>query len=275
MSEPTEKRKDEMPFLRHLEVLRWHIVRSLIALLIGTIFVFVNKYFVFDHIILAPKNIDFITYKVLCALDTALGLGERLCLTEIGFKVINIDLTAQFLMHIKVSFTLGFLIASPYVFWELWRFLKPGLQKKERRYSRGMVFYLTMLFAIGVAFGYYILTPFSINFLGNYNVSGEVANTINLKSYIGTLTSLVLASGIIFELPMMTYFLSKIGLITPSLMRKYRKHALIIILILSGIITPPDIASQVIISFPLYFLYEISIFISARVTRRIERESDM
>lgn len=273
MSEKKKRKGDEMPFLRHLEILRWHIIRSFIAILAFTIFAFVNKYFIFDNIILAPKNLDFITYKVLCFLSNGLNLGDRLCIDTINFKLINIKLTAQFLMHIKVSFVLGFIMASPYVFWELWRFLKPGLQAKEKRHSRGSVFFLTLLFAIGVAFGYYILTPFSINFLGSYNVSEEVKNTIALGSYVSILTSLVLAAGIIFELPMMAYFLSKIGLLTPSIMRKYRKHALVIILLLSGIITPPDVASQVIISLPLLFLYEISIFISARVARKLDRET--
>ncbi|MCH8902498.1 MAG: twin-arginine translocase subunit TatC [Bacteroidetes bacterium] len=259
-----------MTFLDHLEELRWNLIRGLIAIIACTIFVFVHKYFVFEHILLAPKSPEFLTFRALCKFSHLVGLGDRLCLNTVSFTVINIKLAGQFLMHIKSSFVLGFVLSSPYIIWEVWRFIKPALHKKEKRYSRGMVFYCSSLFIIGVLFGYFILTPFSVNFLGTYNVSRNVANTIDLGSFISTLTSLVLVSGIIFELPIFTYFLSKIGLVTPTLMRKYRKHALIVILIVSAIITPPDVISQLIIWFPLYFLFEISILISARVVRRQE-----
>ncbi len=258
-----------MSFLQHLEALRWHLVRSVIAIVLVTIIVFINKYFVFDNIILGPKNLDFLTYKFLCLLSEKLHIAA-LCIKKINFTVINIELAGQFLLHLKSSFILGFILAFPYIFWEIWRFVKPALYDKEKTYARGIVFYCSILFLFGVLFGYYILTPFSINFLGSYNVSEEVGNKISLTSYVGTISSLVLVSGIIFELPIVVYFLSKLGIVSPKIMRKYRRHALVAILLLSGVITPPDLASQVLIAFPLYGLYEMSIFISAKVSKKDE-----
>lgn len=268
----TKHKADEMTFLEHLEALRWHIVRSMVAIILFGIVAFVNKSFIFDQIILAPKNLDFISYKLLCWLSVNLKLGEALCLKAIQFQIINLDMAGQFLMHIKVSLILGFVAAFPYVFWEFWRFVKPALYEKEMKNTRGLIFITSLLFIFGVLFGYYVITPFSINFLGSYHVSDEVANTINLGSYISVITMISLAAGIIFELPMVIYFLSKLGLMTPAFMKKYRKHALVVILILSAVITPPDVTSQIIIAIPVLMLYEISIGISRRVNKNYEEK---
>ncbi len=259
----------EMSFLDHLEELRWHILRSTAVILVVAIAAFIAKDFVFNYIVLAPRHPDFITYQLLCNFVSRLGLGDILCFNEVSFSVTNIEMAGQFLMHIKVSFIVGLVVSFPYVFIEIWRFVSPALHPNERKNMGGVIFFSSMLFYIGILFGYLILTPFSINFLGNYNVSEEVRNDINLSSYISTVVMLTLASGFIFELPIVTYFLAKLGLITPEFMRTYRRHACVIILILSAMITPPDVTSQFIIAIPLYGLYEIGILIAKRVYKPV------
>ena len=255
----------EMSFLEHLEALRWHIVRSVIAIVVLAIVAFCNKDILFDKIILAPKNSDFLSYRVLCYLSVKYHVD--LCFNKIDFNIINIDLSGQFMTHMWIAFVAGFIVAFPYFIWELWRFIKPALRDKEKKYSRGIVFFISLLFVIGLLFGYYVIAPLSINFLGNYQVSSEVRNTISLDSYISTVTILSLSSGLVFELPMIVYFLSKIGFITPQFMRKYRKHAMVVNLIIAAVITPsPDVTSQMLVAIPLFLLYEISIYVSKAVT---------
>lgn len=257
----------EMPFLGHLEVLRWHLIRSVAAILILAVTAFFFKEFIFDTVILGPKKPDFWTYRMLCTLSERFNLD--LCITSSPFSLINNQLSGQFTLHMWVSFIAGLIVSFPYIFWELWSFIKPALHQRERSYARGVVFYASCLFLTGVLFGYYIITPMSVNFLGSYQVSPDVQNLIALDSYISTVTILTLASGVVFELPVLIYFFSKLGLITPAFMRKYRKHAFIIILVVAAIITPtPDISGQILVTLPLLFLYEISIFVSAAVLRR-------
>lgn len=258
----------EMSFLGHLEALRWHLFRSVIAIVITTVGMFFFKGFLFDDVILAPKNGDFFTYRVLCRFSNEMGFSDSLCINVIPFKLINIDMTGQFTTHMWVAFIAGLILAAPYIFWELWSFIKPALHDKEKKSANGIIFYLTFLFITGILFGYYVIVPMSVNFLGAYQVSDEVKNVINLDSYISTVTTLTFISGIIFELPMVIYFLSKVGLITPGFMRKYRRHAVIIILILSAVLTPTsDITTLMLVAVPLYILYEISIFVSAGVIK--------
>jgi sec-independent protein translocase protein TatC len=259
----------EMSFLEHLEELRWHLMRSVIAIGVFFVTAFVNKEIVFDKLVFGPMRLDFLTYDMLCRLSYKMGLVDRLCLEAIPFTVINLEMAGQFLLHIKVSFVLGLVLAFPYIFWEFWRFISPGLHKKERKYARGIVFYCSMLFFMGVSFGYLVLTPFSINFLGSYQVTPDIVNTISISSYTSLLIMFTLFTGIIFELPIVVYILSKVGIVTPSLMKSYRKHSIITILILSAVITPPDWISQVMISLPLFILYEVSIFISARTYKEV------
>jgi sec-independent protein translocase protein TatC len=258
----------EMSFLGHLEALRWHLFRSVIVVIITSVVMFFMKEFLFDDIILAPKNATFLTYRALCHMSHVLGLGQELCINVIPFDLINIDLTGQFTIHMWVAFVAGVIIAAPYILWEIWSFIKPALHEKERKSANGIIFYLSFLFTFGVLFGYYVIVPMSVNFLGAYQVSAEVRNAINLDSYISTVTTLTLISGIIFELPMVIFFLSKIGLITPVFMRNYRRHAVIVILILAAVLTPTsDITTLLLVAVPLYILYEISIFVSGNVVK--------
>jgi len=206
---------------------------------------------------------DFLTYRALCKLSHLVGLGESLCMQTISFELINIQLSGQFTTHIWVSIVGGLILSSPYVLWEIWRFIKPALVDKEKKYTSGVVFFASLLFAIGILFSYYIVVPMTVNFLGNYQVSPLVKNTISMSSYISTVTVLTFVIGLVFELPIIIYFLTKIGLIGPAFMRKYRKHAVVVILIVAAIITPTsDIPTLVLVSMPLYVLYEASIFVS-------------
>ena len=267
-----QKRADDMSFLEHLEELRWHIVRAMIAIVVIGIVVFLNKNFVFDKIIFGPLKPEFPTYQWLCWLSENLRLGKQLCIEAVPLKIVNLDLAGQFVTHIKVSLIVGLVLSFPYVFWEFWRFIKPALYENEINNMRGLVFITSLLFLVGVAFGYLLITPFSVNFLGSYKVSPDVENTINLGSYITSVSMLALSSGILFELPMVVYFLSKIGLVTPDFMRVYRKHAVVVILVISAVITPPDVTSQVLIAIPIFILYELSINISKRVWKNLEKE---
>lgn len=264
----------EMSFLEHLEALRWHLVRSAIVVFSLAILAFVYNDILFDKIIFAPRHADFWTYVQMCRLSDFLGLGDALCIKSLNFDLINTQLSGQFTMHMWIAFVAGLILGFPYVIWELWRFVKPGLKETERKYTSGLVFFISILFAIGVAFGYYIIAPLSINFLGNYQMSSDVKNMIEMDSFISTITTITLASGLVFELPIVVYFLTKIGLMSPQFMRKFRKHAVIVILIVAAVITPsPDVTSQLLVAFPLYLLYEISIFVSMYVLKKSTKNS--
>jgi sec-independent protein translocase protein TatC len=267
----SKKKEGEMSFLDHLEVMRWHLLRSILAIVILALVAFVFKDIVFDKIILAPKEPPFPTNRWLCQLGEILGL-KRLCINSDPFDLQTVKMAEQFSMHIIVSLVGGIVVAFPYIFWEFWRFIIPALYEKEKRTATGAVFYTSLLFILGVLFGYYIIAPLSVNFLGNYKVSESVISAPTLRSYVSTITSVVLAAGIVFQLPILVYFLSKIGLVTPDFLKKYRRHALVLIVTLSAIITPPDIFSQVLVALPLLILYEISIRISRRIVREQEAE---
>lgn len=256
----------EMTFLQHLEELRWHLIRAFIAVVAGAIVAFVFKDIIFDHIILAPNDPDFITNRLLCQLAEMVN-APALCINQNPIELISIKMAGQFTTHINISLVAGLILAFPYVFWEFWSFFKPALYEKEARYARGAVFSASLLFLLGILFGFFVITPLSINFLGSYRVSDLVQNQINIASYIGSVTSVALAAGVTFELPIVAYFLTRIGVITPEFMRKYRKHSIVVILILAAIITPPDVFSQILVSLPLLLLYEVSIFIAARVVK--------
>jgi sec-independent protein translocase protein TatC len=261
----------QMSFLDHLEALRSHLIRATIAIVIATVTLFCYRAFIFDALLFAPKHSDFITYRLLCKLSHFLQMGDALCISNFGFELINTTLSGQFTMHMWVAFVGGLVVAFPYIVWELWRFIKPALSTKELTYSRGIVFFTTLLFVIGILFGYYVISPLSINFLGTYAVSNDVKNMIEMDSYISTITTITLASGLVFELPIVIYFLTKIGLITPAFMKKYRKHAIVVILLLAAVITPsPDVTSQMLVAIPIYILYEGSIFVSAYVMKKKE-----
>lgn len=259
-----EKIGKEQSFLDHLEILRWHLIRSAVAIFLFAIMAFLNPAILFDTIIFASKDPGFVTYTWFCWLSNSLGLGDAFCIMETLFELNNFTMPGQFSTHIVSSIVAGFVISFPYIIWEIWRFIGPALSDGERKYSRGIVFYVSLLFILGILFGYYFVSPLSVQFLGNYQISAQVANQISLNSFISIVTSVCLANGLIFQLPVLVYFLSKFGLITPTFLRKYRKHALVCLLLLAAIITPPDIMSQILVTFPLMLLYEISIKISAK-----------
>lgn len=267
----TGKEEKEMSFLDHLEVLRWHLIRSTLAVIIVGVAAFMAKDFIFDTILFGPKNADFPTYQFFCNLSKSLGLDEAFCEGP-DFRIQSRQMAGQFSAHIWTSIWAGFILAFPYILWEVWRFISPGLYEKERKNSRGFILIASLLFFIGVLFGYYVISPLSINFLANYHVSEEVFNDIDLASYISTIRSSVIACGLIFELPIIMYFLTKIGLVTPEFLIKYRKISIVIVLILSAVITPPDITSQIIVSIPILLLYEFSIYISKFVLKREARK---
>ncbi|PWK18598.1 twin-arginine translocase subunit TatC [Xanthomarina spongicola] len=268
-----KKDVNEMSFLDHLEDLRWHLIRATIAILIAGTGAFIFSDFIFDTIIFGPKRMSFPTYKWLCNMSQYIGVETTFCLEEFPFRIQNRTMAGQFSAHIWTSIYAGFVIAFPYVIYQFWKFLSPGLHKNERKHSRGFIIISSFLFFLGVLFGYYIVTPLSINFLGTYNVSSEISNEIDISSYISLVRSSALASGIIFELPIIIYFLTKIGLVTPQILKKYRKFALVIVLVLSAIITPPDIASQIIVAIPILILYQVSIYISKIVVRNQARNA--
>ena len=272
MAEQKKKRKSgegEMSFLEHLEELRWHIIRSVVAIVVLMIVAFVFKNIIFDKIILAPKEPAFLTNRLLCQLGQLVHI-DALCINTKPVNLISIKMAGQITTHITVALVAGLILAFPYILWEFWQFFKPALHPNERKHARGGVLAASLLFFAGVLFGYYVIVPLSVHFLGSYSVSEQVENQINLISYISTVSSVTLATGVIFELPILIFFLTKVGVVTPEFLRQYRKHAIILILVLAAIITPPDIFSQVLVCFPLIGLYEISILISGRVLRKQE-----
>lgn len=259
----------EMTFLDHLEELRWHVIRALLAIVIFTIGAFIYVREIFDFIIFAPAKLDFPSFKYMCKMGEWVGMQETLCITELPFKIQSRNMTGQFMMSLTASFVIGLIVSFPYVVWEFWRFVKPGLETKERKFSKGAVSAISFLFLLGILFGYYFLCPITIWFLSTYSISSVIVNEFDITSYVSTMSGLVLGCGLLFQFPVVIYFLTKIGIVTPQLMRNYRKHSIVGILILGAIITPSaDPFSLTVISLPLYLLFEISIFTSALVVRR-------
>lgn len=265
----------EMSFLEHLEELRWHIVRSVIAILVLAILLFTQKSLLIDSLLMGPATPGFFTYDFFCYWSGRLWNGDTFCLDEMPFSLQNVEMAGQFSVHIWVSLIGGFILAFPYMLWETWRFISPGLKDSERRASRWVIWVCTLLFGIGVVFAYYLIVPLSVQFLGGYKVSEMVQNQVTITSYLNTVSSILLACAILFELPLVVYFLSKAGLVTPQWMRTYRRHALVVTLIISAIITPPDISSQILVSIPVLILYQLSIYVSAYVHRGRNQDAKM
>lgn len=266
---PQEKNPNEMSFFEHIEELRWHLLRSAASVLIVMVVVFLMKDFVFQQVILGPTSPDFITYRVIC------NYLPDVCFYPQHLQIITRDIQEQFLSHIKVSMWLGFIIAFPYILYELWKFIRPGLYKKEIKAARGMVFLCSMLFLSGVAFGYFIITPIAVTFLASYSVSPEIANTTTLAALVNSITMFTLPVGLIFETPVILYFLAKIGLVSGDFLTQYRRHAIVVIVIVAAVITPsPDVFSQMMVAIPLYLLYEVSIIVVKRIDKeRKEKEA--
>ncbi len=267
-----EEEGQEMSFLEHLEELRWNILRAVGAVLVFTILGWTYIEEVYHYVIIAPAKTDFWTYRMMCKLGTAVG-AEGLCIDKIDFELQALGVGEQFSMALTSSVIIGLVFAFPYAFWEIWRFIRPGLKRYERKASRGAVFYVTFLFFSGVLFGYYVVTPLALNFLANFKLDESIINEFSISSYISMVATLTLACGLAFQLPVVVFVLSRVGILTPSLMREYRRHALIAILIAAAIITPSaDIYSQILVAMPLTLLYEISIIVSGRVQKAKDRE---
>jgi sec-independent protein translocase protein TatC len=262
-----QEEEEGMSFLDHLEALRFHLLRSVAAILVFSVIAFLAKSIVFGMIILGPSKVDFFTYRVLCDVANWLNV-PALCIDKLPFTIQSRQMTGQFSMHMTSSFIVGFIAAFPYVFWEFWRFISPGLYDKEKNAASGAVFFVSFLFLLGAAFGYYVLAPLSINFLANYQLDPSILNEFDITSYVTTLVMLVLASAIMFQLPVVVYFLSMSGLVTSKMLKAYRKHSIVMILILSAIITPPDVISQLLISMPIMVLYEVGISIAKRLEKK-------
>lgn len=270
LDQPLDSSDDEgaeMSFLSHLEELRWHIVRAVGAILIFTVVAFIYVEEIYNLIILGPSQPSFWTYRMLCKVAAFTG-ADGLCINKLDFELQSRDVGGQFSMAMVSSLIVGLLFAFPYAFWEIWRFVKPGLKASERKGARGAVFYVTFLFFSGVLFGYYIVSPLAVNFLANFKLDPSIKNQFDITSYIGLISMLTLACGLTFQLPVVAFVLSKVGVLNPRFMREYRRHAFVVILILAAIITPsPDVLSQVLVATPLTLLYEISIWVSAWVER--------
>lgn len=265
----------EMSFLNHLEELRWLLVRSCIAILITSVVaVFFNE-FIFDVIIFGPKQGDFITYQFFCDVATKYDLDRSFCDNELPFVIQNRTMDGQLSVMIWTCITAGFIMAFPIILWEFWKFIRPALYQNERKYAKLFIFVSSILFFLGVLFGYFVLVPLSINFLANFTISNVVENQIDINSYISLVKTTSLATGLVFELPIIIFFLTYLGLITDSFLREYRRYAYVLILIVAAVVTPPDVISQLIVSFPLVILYECSIIIAKVITKRnVQKEKN-
>ncbi|AWG25406.1 twin-arginine translocase subunit TatC [Flavobacterium kingsejongi] len=267
-----KKNINEMSFLDHLEDLRWLFIRSTIAILIcGLVAYFFND-FIFDKIIFGPKDPNFITYRFFCDLAKMFNMDESMCITEMPFTVQSRTMGGQFNADMWTAITAGFIISFPYILFEFWKFISPALYENERKNARTFIIVASFLFFVGVLFGYFLIAPLSVNFLGTYSISKEVHNDFDLDSYIGLIKTSSLACGLVFELPILMYFMAKLGVVSAAFLRKYRKISYVIILIIAAIITPPDVVSQTIVTIPIVLLYEISIFIVKWVRRKEPKE---
>lgn len=266
-----EKPKGEMTFFEHLEELRSHLIRSTLWVIVFAVAAFLAKDFIFQDLLFAPRYKEFFSYRTLCNFSRLIGFQDNLCFAPPDFDVQGVGFGELFITHLKVSFFVGIALGFPFILWEIWRFISPGLYERERKAARGFVFICSLLFFTGMLFGYYIISPFSVTFLAGYEIEGAIA-VPTLSSYVNYMVMFTIPVGLVFELPILVYFLSRLGLVTPEFMRTYRRHAFVIILILAAIITPPDVMTQFLVGTPLFVLYEISIFISARVVRKMDRE---
>jgi sec-independent protein translocase protein TatC len=268
-----KKQLNEMSFLDHLEELRWLLVRSTSAVLIMAVVTYFFSDFIFDTVIFAPTSPSFFTYTFFCDLSHQLGFADSICITELPFIIQNTDMEGQVNMFIWTCITAGFILAFPFILWELWKFISPALYEKERKNVRVFIFVASILFFLGVLFGYYVIVPMSINFCATFSVSKMVQNQFTIDSYIGMMKTSVIASGLFFELPVIIYFLTKLGLVTPLFLRKYRKYSVVVVLLISAIVTPPDVVSQIIVAIPMLLIYEASIFISVFVYKNKTKEN--
>jgi sec-independent protein translocase protein TatC len=263
-----KKSVNEMSFLDHLEELRWLLVRSSFAILIMAIIAYFFSDFIFNEIIFGPTKTDFITYRFFCKASQYIGFADSICINELPFIIQNTSMEGQINVFIWTCITTGFILAFPYFLYELWKFISPALYEKERKHAKYFITAASLLFFIGVLFGYFVIVPMSVNFLATFSVSDVVKNEFNLDSYIGMVKTSVIAAGLFFELPIIIYFLTKLGLVTPHFLRNYRRYTVVIVLIIAAIVTPPDVVSQITVAIPMLLIYEASIFISVYVEKK-------
>ena len=268
-----KKNLNEMSFLDHLEDLRWLLVRSTIAVIIMAIVTYFISDYLFDTIIFGPTRPSFFTYTYFCELSHSLGFADSICITEMPFIIQNTEMEGQVNVFIWICILAGFILSFPYILWEIWKFISPALYAKEKKNAKVFIFFSSLLFFLGVLFGYFVVIPMSVNFVATFTVSDVVKNQFTLDSYIGMVKTSILASGLFFELPIIIYFLTKLGLVTPEFLRKYWKYAVVIILIIAAIVTPPDVVSQTIVAIPMLLIYEVSIFISVLVHKKRIKEN--
>jgi len=268
-----KKNLSEMSFLDHLEELRWLLVRSTTAICIMAFVTYFISDYLFDVIILGPTRPTFFTYRWFCDLSHQLGFADSICITELNFIIQNTEMEGQVNIFVWMCILAGFILSFPYILWELWKFISPALYEKERKNAKVFIFTSSLLFFLGVLFGYYVVIPMSVNFVATFSVSDVVINQFTLESYMGMVKTSVLASGLFFELPIIIYFLTKLGLVTPDFLRKYWKYAVIIILIIAAIVTPPDVVSQTIVAIPMLIIYEVSILISKIVYKNKNKQN--
>lgn len=264
--------KAEMSFFDHLEDLRWHLVRSALALVAFSIFGFVYTQEILDNVIFGPTNASFPSYVFLCKFSHWVGLKDQLCITPVKVQFLNFKMVGQIMLQFKLAFIIGFVCAFPYIFWEFWRFVKPALKERELKGARNIIFWVSLQFFLGIGFAYFLMAPFTINFLASYTVTEKAINQFFIDDYFDLMTQIVLGMGILFQLPILVFFLTKIGILTPDFLKSYRRHAIVVILILAAVITPPDLIDQLIVFVPLYCLYEVSIVISKRALRDREEK---
>jgi sec-independent protein translocase protein TatC len=275
MAKKEKKPKDEMSFLDHLEELRWVLVRCSAAIVIMSIVCYSFADYIFEDIIFGPTHTDFITYRFFCDLAQSLGITGDICVKDLPFTIQNTSMEGQVNVFIWTCITAGFILAFPYILYELWKFISPALYDKEKKGAIGFIVVSTLLFFFGVLFGYFVIVPLSINFVATFSVSSVVKNEFNLESYIGMIKTSVVAAGLFFEMPIIIYFLTKLGLVGPAFLRKYRKYAIVIVLIVAAIVTPPDVVSQVTVAVPMLLIYEASIWISVIVEKNKKRNEQV
>ena len=268
-----KKKLNEMSFLNHLEELRWLLVRSSVAIVIMASLTYFISDYLFDTIIFGPTRPSFFTYRFFCDLSHQLGFADSICITELPFIIQNTEMEGQVNMFVWMCLLAGFILSFPYILWQIWNFISPALYEKERKNAKLFIFISSLLFFLGVLFGYFVVIPMSVNFLATFTVSDMVKNQFTLDSYIGMVKTSIIASGLFFELPIIIYFLTKLGLVSPEFLRKYRRYAIVIVLIIAAIVTPPDVVSQTIVAIPMLIIFELSVIISSIVyKRKLKRE---
>lgn len=269
----TTDEQAEMSFLDHLEELRWHIIRSVIALLVCAIVVFSYSDWVVEEVLFAPTRPDFISARWLCTIGQKIGIGDALCFQPVQAQFLETTMTGQFIASFTLAFIGGFILAFPYIFWEFWRFVRPALSDKELKKTRGIIFWVSLLFFAGVAFGYFILTPFMVNFYFNYKLSAQITIMPSFSDYLENLIYTTAGIGVLFQMPLLVMLMARIGIVTAKFLRTYRRHAFIIILIAAAVITPStDPFSLTIVTIPLYLLFEASIILAGRVNKEQQQE---